>query len=178
MSTPTKTLDVTSQVSQTAKILTPPREMQTPDTTTDILEENMNFIPARDPFDLPTPEKSPEKSEINDIVNWKNKTEMLSARANQDKNSMKKCEKCRTYFTSKNFDSHTKVCMSSNRNENRLKMCENCKNMVDKTPQKFNDHVKRCKIYYKFITETATGFKCNLCTFEIKTKFGNRFDPR
>ena len=45
MFTPTKTLEVTSQVSQTAKILTPPREMQTPDTTTDILEENMNFIP-------------------------------------------------------------------------------------------------------------------------------------
>ena len=87
----TLTLDVTtSQPSENSRVLTPTVDLQSPDTTTEIFTENQNFIPLGDQYEPPTPEISPEKSEIITKKNLK---------TSEDNSLMKKCEKCRTYFT-------------------------------------------------------------------------------
>ena len=83
---------------------------------------------------------------------------------------------------SKNFDFHERKCNSKSNEQKSesvpVKRCENCKKLVDKEPKKYISHVKRCKIYYKYVIETVFGFKCQLCPFEIRTKIKGTFDPR
>ena len=85
---------------------------------------------------------------------------------------------------SRNYDLHVVGCKTTEYTEevqadnSLVKKCENCRKWVDKTPQKFDLHTKRCNLYYKYIIETVFGFKCQFCPFEFTTKVKNKVDPR